>query len=623
MLALTLLYWTSVETEQSLNISKIKPVMNSTKSNKNLDKSSVRVFLVEDEPTTIILTEAMLNQLGYSPVGVATSFETAMAALKVTSVDIVLVDLVLAGTKTGFDVIKELNRLNIPCVLITGTINETTLNKLLDLDVYGFLPKPYDQLALATSIQLALRKFARMQDRIFEEADAIKSRLLATQALEQEFGLSEKMYLVRKDSTQKPKVQTSEAFSYHQGIHWILGITLFFVGMALSGFIFDIPFLLMFSNHAAAIKLNTLVCVILFCFSLGVENSYRTGKKWKIASAISLTAILGLSGLTLLQYIFSVNFGIDEFLGRDRFSNEYSVPGRMAIPTTVGLILLCFSLISNRFKNYKYGLQLTEGFAFITFYLAVVGVFGHLFKQIEFNRVVPYLAQSRVTLVILILLSLGVFYLNPRKGLMWIFSNKRLSAKVGKKMLFLTNGLMILISLAIHYLLPDSRFDKLEVIFLLIASISALTLIILWATQKQIRNEAQVEQTIKLLENRERELQFVLKRVPHAIAVLDKDLHYVLVSRQWTDEFGLRDKNSLGLSLHETFPLQSDYHRILFQRAMRGEIVKFSELEIDDLAGRNFSVKGEIRPWFNITDQIAGIIVFFESVNVLRPNQAQ
>ncbi len=622
-LALTLLCKAIVQTELSLNTSKRKMSKKAFGSKQALDKSSVRVFLVEDDPSTIILTESMLNLLGYSSVGVATSFEAAMAALKITQVDIVLVDQVLSGAKTGFDVIKELNRMNIPCVLICGTINEATLNQLVDLDVYGYLPKPYDQLALATTIQLALKKFTRMQDRIFEEADAIKSRILATQAFEQEFGVSEKLYLIHKSPYKKLSSQIVDRFSYHRANQWIIGLSMFLVAMSIAGYVFDVPFLLMFSAHGSTIKINTIICFVLFCFSLGVENSYRTSSFFKTASMISIGTILTLSGITLVEYLSGMNLGIDEFLVPDNYVNEYNIAGRMAIPTTISLIFLPMALIVNRFKTYRYKIQTAEILALVSLFFSIVGIFGHLFGQIEFNRVVPYLAQSRVTLVVIIMLSLSVFYLNPKKGIMSIFSNRRVSAKVGRKMLYWVNSLMILISLGIYYFIPQSKLDNLEVILVLIASVTALTLVILWATLKQIRNELQAEQTVKLLEDRERELQFVLKSVPHPVAVLDREMRYVLASRHWLEDFGPKDKAALGHSIHETFPKLSDNILILFQRSMGGEIIKVSETEMNDSFGNKLSIKGEIRPWFNISDQIAGVLVFFQIVNVLNRNQVQ
>lgn len=610
-----------MEIETSLNTVRKKSDKNTPKSGAVADKSSAKVFIVEDEPTTIILTEAMLNQLGYSPVGVATSFESAMAALKATPVDIVLVDIVLSGQKTGFDVIRELNKLNIPCVLISGSINETTLNKLADLDVYGFLPKPYDQLALATTIELALKKFARMQDRIFEEADEIKSRMLVNQALENEFGISEKFYLIKKSSSGKTTARKFGAFSYQRAVEWIVGLSLFVMGMACLGYLLNQPFLLMYASNAATIKVNVILCTLLFIFSLSVENSFRATQAWRMASLFSMLFILCIGVLTLLQYITSANFGIDEFLIRDRFANEFSSPGRMAIPTAISFIVLPLALFFNRLKKYKYRAQLTEGFALITFFLAIAGLIGHLFNQVEFNRVIPYLSQSRVTLVIELLLSLGVLYLNPKNGLMSIFSNQRVSAKIGRKMLFLVSLSLVMISLLIYYFVPQSEYKNLEMIFTLITTITILSAVILWSTLKQIRHETHIEQSIKLLKNRERELQFVLKRAPYPVAVLDKDLRYVLVSRKWIEDFNLMNSSLTGLSIYETFSHIPDKILVMHQRALRGEIIKLSDQEIVDSSGNKITIKGEMRPWYDINDQIAGIIIFYESSISLPANQ--
>lgn len=582
--------------------------------------ASARVFLVEDEPTTIILTEAMLDQLGYQAAGVATSFETAMAALKVTPVDIVLVDLILSGDKTGLDVIQELNRLNIPSILITSTVNEATLHRLADLDVYGFLPKPYEQPALATAIQLALKKFTRMQDKIFEEADAIKSRILATKALEEEFGVSEKLYLIKKRKQGKKSSEETVRL-YHRWVKNCAVVCATICLLAVAGYIFNLPWLLSYSSYASTMKVNAIVCLFLLSFSLWTENEVRLAPSWKTASLWSLVTVFGIASISLLQYLLGQNFGIDEALLNDKFSNEFNLPGRMALTTALSFICLSLALIFNRFKYFKYANTMTESLGLISLFLAMVGMLGHIFKQTEFNQVVPYSAQARPTLVALTALTLGIFYLNPKLGLMSIFSNRRTSARLGRKMLYWINALMIVVSFSIYYYTPKSAFANLEVIFVLIATITILTSVILWSTLKQIKNELQAEQTVKFLENRERELQFVLKRVPNPVAVLDKNMRYVLASRKWIDDFNLKDKNIIGKSHYEIFPNLSDEVKILNQRAMNGEIINTSFEKVADNAGRMINVKGEIRPWFDIHNQVAGIIIFIESMTPSNASQ--
>ncbi|WP_409479845.1 response regulator [Pseudobdellovibrio sp. HCB154] len=582
--------------------------------------TSARVFLVEDEPTSIILTEAMLDQLGYQPAGVATSFETAMAALKVTQVDIVLVDLVLTGEKTGLDVIKELNRLNIPTILITGTVNETTLHKLADLDVYGFLPKPYDQPALATAIQLALKKFTRMQDKVFEEADAIKSRILATKALEDEFGVSEKLYLIKKRKHGSKALELSGSL-YHRWVKICVTLSVAIGVLALVGYLFNVPWLVSYANYGATMKVNALLCIFLLSFSLWIENEVRLAPAWKVASSVSIVTVFAISFFSALPYAWPFNFGIDEFLFKDKFANEFNAPGRMAMTTALSFMFISLALIFNRLKFFRYAIVFTEGFGLLSIFLAMVGILGHIFKQTEFNQIVPYSAQARPTLLALIILTVGVFYLNPKLGIMSIFSNRRTSAKVGRKMLYWVNALMVAVSFSIYYYTPKSVFANLEVILILITTITILTSVILWATLKQIRNEQQAEQTVKFLENRERELQFVLKRVPNPVAVLDKNMRYVLASRKWIDDFNLKDKNIIGQSHYEIFPNLSDEVKILNQRAMNGEIIKTSFDNIADNNGRLINAKGEIRPWFDINNQVSGIIIFIESMTPSNASQ--
>ena len=98
----------------------------------------------------------------------------------------------------------------------------------------------------------------------------------------------------------------------------------------------------------------------------------------RLAMACGLTAVV-IGFLTLLQYIFNVNLGIDQLLMKHYITVKTSQPGRMA-PNTA----LCFAitgaalLILSRVKRTRQNLMVIGILGSITMALGVVSFFGYL-----------------------------------------------------------------------------------------------------------------------------------------------------------------------------------------------------------------------------------------------------
>ena len=80
-----------------------------------------RVLLVEDNPEVATATQLMLEQLGYS-VRLATDGAAALAAVDAERVDLVMTDIVMAGSVDGLGVARALyqRKPELPVLLVTG-----------------------------------------------------------------------------------------------------------------------------------------------------------------------------------------------------------------------------------------------------------------------------------------------------------------------------------------------------------------------------------------------------------------------------------------------------------------------------------------------------------------------
>jgi PAS domain-containing protein len=71
----------------------------------------------------------------------------------------------------------------------------------------------------------------------------------------------------------------------------------------------------------------------------------------------------------------------------------------------------------------------------------------------------------------------------------------------------------------------------------------------LWEQQVIARRHSQ-----EVLQEREEQLRLYADHSPAAIAMFDRDMKYLVVSRRWKDDFQLGDQSIIGRSHYEVFP---------------------------------------------------------------------
>jgi DNA-binding LytR/AlgR family response regulator len=136
-------------------------------------KANIQV--VEDEAIVSKDIQQSLKKLGYNVVGSAATGEKAIEIARELKPDLVLMDIMLKGEMSGIDaaeIIKE--ELNIPIIFLTAYADENTLAKAKVTEPFGYIIKPFKEIDLKTSIEMALYKHAK-QTEILKERDYLYS----------------------------------------------------------------------------------------------------------------------------------------------------------------------------------------------------------------------------------------------------------------------------------------------------------------------------------------------------------------------------------------------------------------------------------------------------------------
>lgn len=137
--------------------------------------SKTNILIVEDESIVAKDIQHSLKNLGYNVVGIVPTGEGAVATAVEKTPDLVLMDIMLKGTMSGIDAAQEIKeKLNIPVIFLTAYADQITFNKAKITEPYGYLIKPFKEIDLHTSIEMAIYKHEKVSD-VEKERDFLYS----------------------------------------------------------------------------------------------------------------------------------------------------------------------------------------------------------------------------------------------------------------------------------------------------------------------------------------------------------------------------------------------------------------------------------------------------------------
>jgi len=118
-----------------------------------------KILIVEDQLIITMDLEYMLQELGYEVCGICTSYDNAISCIKTAKPDLILVDIILYGDKTGIDLAHEINATyHIPFIFLTSHADRSTIEAAKSTNPAGYIVKPFNRNDVYASIEIALNQ---------------------------------------------------------------------------------------------------------------------------------------------------------------------------------------------------------------------------------------------------------------------------------------------------------------------------------------------------------------------------------------------------------------------------------------------------------------------------------
>ncbi|MBU1364672.1 MAG: PAS domain-containing protein [Gammaproteobacteria bacterium] len=119
---------------------------------------------------------------------------------------------------------------------------------------------------------------------------------------------------------------------------------------------------------------------------------------------------------------------------------------------------------------------------------------------------------------------------------------------------------------------------------------------------------------VTALSESEERLQLFISHAPAALAMFDRDMRYLAVSRRWLEDYHLGDRDILGRAHYEVFPEISEAWKAIHQRALAGEVIRSDEDRFERADGTVQWLSWEVHPWTGRGGEVGGIVVFSEDI---------
>ncbi len=299
---------------------------------------------------------------------------------------------------------------------------------------------------------------------------------------------------------------------------------------------FDFVSFVHFGEKVATMKFNT--ALLFFITGVGIFLAERK----ILAIKYSCILVLITASLTLLEYLLYINFGIDQLVSEDHYSQD-SI-GRMSPATAVSFMLLaCSPLIYGRFSSLRSVLR------YLVTLVGMICFFRHLLEIP--NNYIPYFFRSMSVYTSFLLLCFGVILdFHEKKSVLYqLLFGKTAASQMFRQMVMLLLVIPLLAAYVIQYLATQGQLNLqfgLTLFLCVFCSLSVAYIVNLLSKFQQNEQKLAVHRKNLIQKNKE------LKRFKSAvddvsiISTVNADKEITYVNRNFMDITRYSESELLG-----------------------------------------------------------------------------
>jgi len=118
---------------------------------------SPRVLIVEDENIVALDIRRNLKKAGYLTVDIVPSGEETLERFEELQPDLILMDIHLQGSIDGLETARAIRKkFSVPVILLTAYADDSTIERAIVSEPFGYIIKPFEQKELKIAIEMAL-----------------------------------------------------------------------------------------------------------------------------------------------------------------------------------------------------------------------------------------------------------------------------------------------------------------------------------------------------------------------------------------------------------------------------------------------------------------------------------
>jgi PAS domain S-box-containing protein len=300
-----------------------------------------------------------------------------------------------------------------------------------------------------------------------------------------------------------------------------------------------------FSLSMMTMKPNTALCFILSGVSLWissresgdwVDKGITSHSSFSLFAKICNSTVLITASITLVEYIFGWNVGVDELLFHDSPNAVMtSHPGRMGLSTALNFLMISRALDLVTHPKTSRSFWYAQVFALISGLISLEVIIGYAYGVDRLYSFQPYSTGMALhAALIFIVLSMGILLTHPERGLIKTVTSDTYGGLLARRLLLAAIAIPLLLGWLILQGQRKGLYEPAFAVSLLVIVLIVSFCVLIWESASALERLSQQRDFVKkaLRTNEEKLNSFVDANI---IGILFGDIHGNI--RKANDEF--------------------------------------------------------------------------------------